>query len=356
MRRLASLVGLLSFALSALWAQSDLSTIRGVATDQSGAVTPGVTIALLDVERNTTRTTKTTNEGTYEIPFLVPGLYKLTATGSGFKDFVADQIRLTSRETRRIDIGLEVGAVGTTVSVSADVAVIETEGAQIADGFSNKKFVDSPLSSSSFFPQAYMTTLPSVQTNMGGWGLRIAGQGSNTNNIAESMDGVISDGPVNLVQNMFDFEELQVVAANNSAEFSRVANFTMTGRGGNNQFHGRAWYDVTNSALNTRPTFAPYKVPYKDHRGAGSLSGPIIKNKTFFYGSYNLVRIPSSTFYNRNVPTSAMRNGDFSAVGAIRDPFTIQNGNPASATPFPVAQLRFPAISSPPTGSTPFPS
>ena len=94
----------------------------------------------------------------------------------------------------------------------------------------------------------------------------------NANNIAESMDGVISDGAVNLVQNMFDFEELQVVAVNNSAEFSRVANFTMTGRGGTNQFHGRAFYDITNSFLNARNTFAPYKVPYKEHRGAGSIS------------------------------------------------------------------------------------
>jgi hypothetical protein len=179
-----------------------------------------------------------------------------------------------------------------------------------------------------------MTTLPNVQTNMGGWGLRFAGQGSNSNNIAESMDGVISDGAVNLVQNMFDFEELQVVAVNNSAEFSRVANFTMTGRGGTNQFHGRAFYDITNSALNARNTFQPYKVPYKEHRGAGSISGPIIKNKTFFYGSYNLVRIPSSTFYNRNVPTNAMRSADFSGLSTIRDPLTIQNGVASTGTPF----------------------
>ena len=320
--------------LPAVWAQSDLSTIRGVAVDQSGAVVPNLNIKLIDIERNTSRTAVTASEGTYEIPFIVPGLYKLTATGTGFKDFLAEQIRITSRETRRIDIAMEVGQVGTSVSVSAEVAVIATEGAQVADGFNNKKFVDSPLSSQTFFPQAYMTTLPNVQTNMGGWGLRFAGQGSNSNNIAESMDGVISDGAVNLVQNMFDFEELQVVAVNNSAEFSRVANFTLTGRGGTNQFHGRAFYDITNSALNARNTFQPYKVPYKEHRGAGSISGPIIKNKTFFYGSYNLVRIPSSTFYNRNVPTNAMRNGDFSGLSTIRDPLTIQNGVASTGTPF----------------------
>ena len=329
-----SLLLALSFFSGAAWAQSDLSTVRGVATDPTGAVAPNIKVTLLDIERNLTRTTITTSEGTYEIPFLVPGLYRLTGAGAGFTEFVADQIRITSRETRRIDIALVIGQVGSTVNVTASTSAIETEGAQIADGFGNKKFVDSPLSSQTFFPQAYMTTLPNVQTNMGGWALRFAGQG-NANNIAESMDGVISDGAVNLVQNMFDFEELQVVAVNNSAEFSRVANFTLTGRGGTNQFHGRAFYDITNSFLNARNTFVPYKVPYKEHRGAGSLSGPIIRNKTFFYGSYNLVRIPSSTFYNRNVPTNAMRAGDFSKVGAIRDPLTMVNGVPTSAAPFP---------------------
>jgi hypothetical protein len=311
-------------------AQTDLSTIRGTATDPSGAVVPNVQITLTDIDRNTSRTATTGQDGNYEIPFLVPGLYKLTAAGSGFKEFVADQIRITSREIRRIDVSLEVGALGTQVSVTANAAVISTEGSQVAGGFNNTSFVDSPLSQS-FFPQAYMTTLPNVQTDMGGWGLRFAGQSGNQ--IAESLDGVVSDGPVNLVQNMFDFEELQVVAVNNSAEFPRVANFTMTGRGGSNQFHGRAYFDFVNSALNARSTFVPFKVPYKEHRGSGNINGPIRKDKTFFYASYSLVRIPSSTFFNRAVPTRAQRQGVFARV--IRDPFTMTAGNPATGTPFP---------------------
>ncbi len=311
-------------------AQSDLSTIRGTATDSTGAVVPNVTITLLDTERNTSRTAVTGQDGNYEIPFLVPGSYKLSAAAPGFKEFVADQIRLTSREIRRIELVFELGAVGTQVSVTAESATITTEGSQVAGGFNNTAFVDSPLSQS-FFPQAYMTTLPNVQTDAGGWGLRFAGQSGNQ--INESLDGVISDGPVNLVQNMFDFEELQVVAVNNSAEFSRVANFTMTGRGGNNQFHGRLYYDAVNSALNARSTFSPRKVPYKEHRGAGAVSGPIIRNRTFFYGSYSLVRIPSSTFFTRNVPPAAFRSGDFSE--RLREARPVIVRDPVTGTPFP---------------------
>ncbi|MBI3679393.1 MAG: TonB-dependent receptor [Acidobacteria bacterium] len=331
MRRFAAFTIFLFAAV--LHAQTDLSTIRGTVTDASGAVVPNAGITLTDIERNTSRMTSTGQDGNYEIPFLVPGLYKLTATAAGFKEFVADRIRITSREIRRIDAALELGAVGAQVNVTAEAAVISTEGSQVANGFNNSSFVDSPLSQS-FFPQAYMTTLPNIQTDLGGWGLRFAGQSGNQ--VAESLDGVVSDGPVNLVQNMFDFEELQVVAVNNSAEFPRIANFTMTGRGGSNQFHGRAYLDFVNSALNARSAFAPYKVPYKEHRGNGNINGPIIKDKTFFYFSYSLVRIPSATFFNRNVPTRAMRNGDFSASSTVvRDPLTMTAGNPATGTPFP---------------------
>src|SRR6476646_5178884 len=99
-----------------VFAQSDLSTVRGVATDPTGAVVPNLKIVLLDTERNITRTAVTTSEGTYEIPFLAPGLYRLTAAGPGFNEFVADQIRITSRELRRIDIALVIGQVGSTVN------------------------------------------------------------------------------------------------------------------------------------------------------------------------------------------------------------------------------------------------
>src|SRR5690349_9343145 len=97
----------LFFWVPVVLAQSDLSTIRGTATDSSGAVVPNVTITLVDTERNTSRTALTGQDGNYELPFLVPGLYKLTAGASGFKEYVAEQIRITSRETRRIDLSLE---------------------------------------------------------------------------------------------------------------------------------------------------------------------------------------------------------------------------------------------------------
>lgn len=316
------------FCLStALFAQSDLATIRGVVTDQSGASVPNAKVVLTNKETNASREIQTSDSGEFELPFLNQGTYRLTATGTGFKTFVADDVLVRAREIRRIDARLELGAVGTEVVVSEGIAVIATEGSQIAGGFDREQFVESPLSQS-FFPQAYMTTLPNIQTPQGGWSLQFAGQPSNQT--AQNMDGVTNDGPLNLVQNMQDFEDLQVVAVNNSAEFSRVAQFSMVSKGGGNQFHGRVYYDLVNSALNARSFFEARKTPYKEHRGGANVSGPIIRNKLFFYGGYSLVRIPSQSFYLREVPTERMRTGDFSDFLTqarpvqIRDPLTNQ--------------------------------
>ncbi|MCC6390795.1 MAG: carboxypeptidase regulatory-like domain-containing protein [Bryobacterales bacterium] len=324
--------GLISAALvlcSTLFPQGDLSTVRGTITDPSGAVIPHVTLELINVSTNVGRKATSGDSGDFEIPYVPLGTYKLTATSAGFKNFVAEDIVIRARELRRIDIVLELGAVGTQVTVSEKGAqLIATEGSQVASGFSTSAYVDSPLSQS-FFPQAYMTTLPNIQTAQGSWTLRFAGQSQ----VVENLDGVTSDGSVNLVQNMNDFEDLQVVAVNNSAEYSRVAQFSMAGKSGTNTFHGKVYYDVINSALQARNYFNPVKVPYKEHRGGANITGPIIKNKLFFYFGYSLVRIPSSSFYNRNVPTLKMRTGDFSDYLAQAKPVTLID--PLAGRPFP---------------------
>ncbi len=312
------------------FAQTDLSTIRGTASDQSGAAVPSAKIVVTDVATNISRETVTTSDGVYEIPYLTPGTYRLTATGSGFKTFVAENLRLTSRETRRIDVVFELGAVTSEVTVSANAAVINTEGSQISSGFTRTSFQDSPMAIG-YFPQAVMLTLPGVQSQAGGWSLRMAGQPSAQ--ISEGLDGVPSDGPVNLVQNMNDFSDLQAVGVNNSAEFSRVSNFAMTGRSGTNDLHGRVFYELMSSALNARGFFDTKKAANHWHNGGANLAGPIFKNRTFFYGAYYIERLPGGMFYNRTVPIDSFRGGDFSFLQAQATPVTIKD--PLTSQPFP---------------------
>ena len=330
MHRLIAQVGIAAFLGGICAAQTDLATLRGLVTDQSGAAVPNAKLTLLNTGTNIPRESASNENGDFEIPYVVQGTYTLTVSVQGFKNFITSDLLIRARETRRLDVKLELGAVGAEVTVSGGQAVIATEGSQVASGFSREAFVNSPLSQS-FFPQAFMTTLPNIQTQQGGFSMRFAGQASTQ--VTENMDGVPSDGTVNLVQNMQDFEDLNVVTTNNTAEYSRVGQFSMASKGGTNSFHGRVYYDLNNSALRARTFFEGRKIPYKEHRGGTNISGPVIKNKLFFYGAYSMVRIPSSSLYLRDVPSANMRSGDFTGQAAIRDPFNGRSPFPDNRIP-----------------------
>lgn len=323
-RIISRIVVCLMFLLFAVCsqAQTELGTVRGIAQDASGAIVPGAAVTLTNQETNAAKSVTSNTDGAFEFPFLPVGTYRLEVKAQGFESYVARDILIRAREVRRIDASLTVGATTSEVTVEVGAATIATEGGYIAAGFSNKQFVDSPMSQQTFFPQRFMTTLPFVQSQNGNVNLRFAGQAPSQ--IAQNMDGIPNDGANNLTQNMNDFEDLQVVPVLNGAEFSRIGEFSMVSRRGSNQFHGRITYDLTNSFLNARSYFNPgKKPPYKEHRGVANFSGPIIKDKLFFYGAYNLDRIPSASYYTRVVPTTAFRNGDFSALATpLKNPFT----------------------------------
>src|SRR5437867_11425398 len=159
-----------------LLAQSDKSTIRGTVSDPSKAVVPGVEISLTEVATNVVvRTVLSDANGNFEIPDLKPGLYRLKADLSGFKSFVADEVRLDGTQTRRIDVALEVGATTETVTVEAGAAVITTDTGTIGGGVDKRQFADTPLIDVYPSPFAVLTTVPGIQGN--GWDMVISGQG-----------------------------------------------------------------------------------------------------------------------------------------------------------------------------------
>ena len=123
--RLSFLAGFVLVATN--WAQLTVSTIRGTATDQSGAIIVNAHIRLVHLETNLAREIDTNENGDFEIVDLPRGAYRLTATQPGFKTFVADNVVLESSQVRRIDVHFELGAAGTEVTVRADAAVIATD-------------------------------------------------------------------------------------------------------------------------------------------------------------------------------------------------------------------------------------
>lgn len=303
-------------------AQSALSTVRGTVTDPSEAVVPGVEIVLTEVATNVpARSVITGQNGEYEIPDLKPGIYRLKAELPGFKSFIADDITLEGGQTRRVDIRLQVGETSETVTVRAGTAVITTDSGAISTGFDKKQFADTPVIDVYPSPLGMLTTLPGIQG--AGWEITVSGQ--NRSQLSQAMDGIDNDRTGEQTNNMNFFEEVTVVTVNNAADHSRVANYNMTSKRGDNEFHGTVYYKHFNSGLNARFFFEPRKTPFIQHEWQIEASGPIIKNKTFYYASWVGQRIPLGFFKRASVPTLKMRQGDFSQfTRAIVDPLTGQ--------------------------------
>lgn len=330
--RLVTICAFFALAMSAR-AQLALSTIRGTVTDPTGAVTVNAAVTAVNLENNFRRSTATNQNGDFEIPDLQRGTYRVTVTAPGFKTFIADDILLEANQTRRINAGLEVGAVGTEVTVNAGAAVIQTDTAKIQSSLSGAKHGDVPWvgAEASLDPSLFLTTLPMVSQTNGVWSSQWAGQ--NTSQVQEGQDGHTNDGAVNQLNDILDVQEVTVVTVNNTAEFSRVGYMNMVTKSGGNEFHGRAMYWHQNSALGAREFFESTKSKQLLHIMSGSLSGPIIRDKTFFYASANILKVPSKQFYLRSVPTDQMRRGDFSQLLSGSSPTVVRD--PLTNTPFP---------------------
>ncbi|MGH9341952.1 MAG: TonB-dependent receptor domain-containing protein [Acidobacteriota bacterium] len=303
-------------------AQAALSTIRGTVTDQSGAIVPGVQVTITEVTTNiTARTIVTDDNGNFEAPDLKPGTYRLTAELPGFKNYVADNILLESAQIRRIDPVLEIGEATQEVMVEAGAAVITTEGGSITSGIESETYKDVPLVDIYPGPLSMLSTLPGVQGT--GWVVAIGGQSNDQ--ITQANDGVVNDRSGNQGANMNMYEEVKVTAVNNTADQSRVASYNAISKSGNNSFHGEIFYKHVNSALNSREFFQPEKPVFLFHEWQAEASGPIFKDRTFFYAGWFSERFPAGSFERATVPTFLMRQGDFSQFDEpIIDPLTKQ--------------------------------
>lgn len=312
-------------------AQLIVSTIRGSVTDPTGTAVAGAHVTAVNVGTNIERATLSSDNGDYEISDLVSGTYRVTVARPGFKTFIADNVILENNQIRRIDVSLELGAVSSEVTVRADAAVITTDTAKLQASFTGKRFDDAPWVGDGRNPQTLLTTLPLVQATSGVYGIQLSGQPDKQ--VQTAIDGIPGDTSSLQASNVHAMQEVDVVTGNNSAEFSRPAYISMATKGGVNQFHGRAVYWHQNSALSARNFFDATKPKNLFHTMDAEISGPVIRNRTFFLFSWTGQRWPSSTFNLLSVPTGQMRQGDFSQLLAGARPVAIKD--PLSGDPFP---------------------
>lgn len=322
---------------ASLKAQSVTSGLRGTVTDQQNAVVPNANVKLIEPSTNQTKIVVTDTNGNYEFGEIKPGIYKISISKQGFSDYVAENVVIENLQIRRIDAQLQVSGAGTNVvSVDAGAAVITTEGGTISSKFDKARIADHPVPDTYPSPYSLFVTLPGVQGN--GWDLSVSGQNPSQQTIG--LDGVINDRFGEQNNNINFYEEATITTVNATADNSRVVNYNLVSKRGKNQFHGMAYYKRFDSVFNARDFFAQEKYPELIHEAQGEVSGPIWKNKTFFYFSMFHQRIPTGTPMTAVVPTANWKNGDFSDLLAqgivITDPLT---GNPFPGNKIPVNRM-----------------
>ena len=311
----------------ASYAQSTFGRIVGTVTDPSGSAVPMAMVTLMNTGTNAERTSSSNANGEYEFVNVEIGNYKLSVDASGFQKTEYQAFDLAARDTKRIDIPLKVASQATSVNVEA-VAIVQTDASNIAETKGSLELTNLPVaigtrSAGSTSAYATLTAQPGVQTDANN---NIAVSGASQSQLSFSIDGISSVGPGSLgaLAEMFpsfnSIEEIRISENLNPAEFGGIADVTTVSKSGTNEFHGGAFENVQNTDFNAADTFAHVVTEDKLNNFGLYLGGPVIlpklyngKNKTFFFGSFEVLRLPKSQTFVNSVPTLDMRNGDLSA-------------------------------------------
>lgn len=324
--------------------QATFGTITGTVSDSTGAVVPNVTIEVTNEGTAIARSTTTDAAGNYVAPNLNAGVYRVHAKAAGFKTYLARGISLDALRTVRVDIALEVGEVGTEVTVQSAAPVIETDVPSIADVRSLRDLKDLPLNirstvsgtgDSGLYRYVFLTP-----TGYQGGGSRFSLGGGRGSQNYFNVDGISSNSPafgnsIGPAEPSFEsIQEVRFEIVNNKAEFGEVANITAISKSGTNELHGGLFWYHENAALNARPFFAATLGQNIRNNFGASVGGPAIRNKLFFFGTYEGERQRQPANITPNVPTERMRSGDFSQLLTGSSPIAIRNPYAGNA-PFP---------------------
>jgi hypothetical protein len=312
-------------------AQTTLGSILGVATDPSGAAVPGVAIVVENTGTGIQHQRLTDAAGLYEVPNIIPGRYAVTAEHPGFKTMRVTDVLLQTSAAVRVDLRLEVGEVTTSVEVQGQAAPINTEGVDVSAIRSQDVTVRLPLNARGQFNGFYYDLLVFTPGAVRGQGSNFSFAGSRGFQWGATVDGTSQRSPLfaNSIgpasSNMEATAEIRIQLANDKAEASLPGGFYASSKSGSNQHHGSLFWYHSNSRLTARNTFSP-TVPFRvENNYGGSIGGPIVRNRTFFFATYERFPLRTQAVFNNNVPTAAFRQGDFSSLlpgTLVRDPLT----------------------------------
>jgi hypothetical protein len=372
-------LGLIFIALllvpNVAFGQAGTSTVGGIVTDPKGQVVAGASVTLTNTGTNTSRTTTTNDVGKYSFEFVQPGDYRVEVEATNFKKSVLNDVHALVANSTTADVQLEIGQVTETVTVSASASdqLINREDATLGNTFVPKQITELPTNARSV--PALLTLQPATtrdgsvagsrsdQANVTLDGVDI--NESQTNSVGASVqdDPILSNLPANntvLRLNSEAIQEFRVTTTNPNANqgHSGGAQISLVTRGGTNDWHGSLFELYRSKALAANDFFnnriGNPKPQLIRHSFGGSFGGPIMKDRAFFFYSFEALRQTSQTAVTRTVPLASLGRGELryrSAAGNIitlttaqlNDAFPALDMNPAAIAIFANAAAKYPA-------------
>jgi hypothetical protein len=350
---------LTNFVLAALLAVGSLAgvanaqvlygSIVGNVTDPQGAVLPGTSVKITNTGTGLSLETTTDETGSYVFRNLPPGTYDMTLSLRGFKQMQQSEIIVTAGNPKRVDVSLQIGAAQETVTVEASAATLKTEKADLNTEINSKQVLSLPLNQYrnyqtllNLVPGATPVQFQNAEIDTPGRSLRTWVNGVQPNSNTTRVDGAVS---VNVwlphhagyIQPAETIETVNIATNNFDADTGMAggAAQTVVTKSGTNEFRGSAFWFFNNDKLNAN-TFLNnanglVRPPLNRNIYGGTLGGRIIKDKLFFFASYENFRDRRTSNVSYTVPTDKMRLGDFSEVAAAYPNFRLYDPNTGSA-------------------------
>lgn len=361
---------LMLLIIPAAFAQSDLGTIVGFAKDPTGAVIPNTKITIKNEATNEEHTVTTNEAGYYTVPNLQPGAYTMVAEAPGFKRFESNSNRLTPNSTLSLDATMAVGAVTESVVVSATASQLQTESGAIEKNVTTQQIESleingrNPLYMASLVPGIRTSnTMGDLHYSLDSGGYNI--NGSRVQDTIITFDGAPAvrtraNGTSIAVADTDSTQEMQILTGDYAAEYGRAAGgqIRIITKSGSRDFHGAAYEYFRNSAMNAntwtrnQSVTTNFTSPFRYNQFGFDVGGPVFipkifntgREKLFFFVGQEWVRYRYTDTQTQEVPTTLMRQGNFSELlgpnifynkpEVIYDPATCPSVGASTCTPF----------------------
>jgi hypothetical protein len=343
--------------LRVAFAQTDLGSLTGTIRDSADAVVPNCQIEIKNTRTSTTRNVTTDQNGYFNVPSLTVGPYTVSVTAAGFKHLVTTVDVTTNGATANLQLSVGNVQQEVTVTSASGSVSLQTDNHELVTTVSPTQLVNLPNNSRSILNVATLGPASQAGTDVGvdGGDEGFYGQTANSviiSGLGNAHTAFLQDGvdntnlltqTVNILSSVEASQEVTTILNGAPARFSQPSIINVITKSGSNQIHGTAYDFLQNDDFDARNWFATSKPAKRYNQFGGNIGAPLWKNKLFAFFDYSGLRSHTANVYQDRVPTSAERNGDFSADGlTLYNPATY---DPATGISQPFAGNKIPTIS-----------